>query len=213
MYCPNCGSENSVSANFCQKCASLLNNVASNSPQLLAQKDNSQSLYLVVIAFLAVIVVGGVGLFFYNQNQQSSYQYQPQSQTQSSQETSSRTSTTSDKEEREREKKEKELQESHKIASENLNQEMLRIAETEARSRHKASNLEQCSSLASDVETISNTSERTELERLFNCSMKGAIIGVSKFDVGVKVRGEIVKQGNVFKGKIISSYVSYDRGG
>ena len=70
MYCQNCGLENSVSANFCQRCGFVIEPVSSNfseSVRPFNTEHKSQNLHLFVIAALVAVIFGGIGFFVLNQ--------------------------------------------------------------------------------------------------------------------------------------------------
>ena len=93
------------------------------------------------------------------------------------------------------------------IAFQNLQNEMLQTAEQISRKKHQSSNLVGCSSLKSDFRAIS----QTVFERSFKCRMKGSILGIRSFEVGITVRGKIISQGSNFTTQIIDSNVDYDK--
>ncbi len=92
------------------------------------------------------------------------------------------------------------------IALQQFESAMKQTAEAVSRSRHQSSNLEGCYSSSSDVIIVS----QRVFDRLYKCRMKGKILGIRSFEVGVKVRGEILTQGNNV-GRIVNYEVVYDR--
>lgn len=97
-------------------------------------------------------------------------------------------------------------QERIKIALQQSESAMKQTAEAVSRSRHQSSNLEGCYSSASDVIIVN----QTVFDRLYKCRMKGKILGIRSFEVGIKVRGEILTQGNNV-GRIVNYEILYDR--
>lgn len=97
-------------------------------------------------------------------------------------------------------------QQAKRNAFQNLQNDMLQTAQQIARSRHQNSNLQECSSSGSNF-----VLSQTQYERIYNCRLKGKILGIRSFEVGVKVRGEIVKQGSSFFGQVVDADLIYDR--
>lgn len=94
-----------------------------------------------------------------------------------------------------------------KVANQRLQNEMLRKAQEVSSSRHKSSNLEECYSSESDIVFVN----QTQYDRTFKCRLKGKILGIRSFEVGVIIRGEITPQGDNFIGRILNTTVIYDR--
>ncbi len=83
---------------------------------------------------------------------------------------------------------------------------MSQSAQQISRSRHQSSNLQQC--LVSDSNFVTG---QTQYENIYSCRLKGKIIGIRSFEVSVKVRGEIIKQGSDFIGRIVNYEILYDK--
>jgi serine/threonine-protein kinase len=88
----------------------------------------------------------------------------------------------------------------------NLQNDMLQIAQQVSRARHKSSNLQQCQSSGSNF-----VIGQIQYENLYTCVLKGKIFGVRSFEVSVKVSSEITRQGNNFTGRVIDASIIYDR--
>ena len=223
MYCQNCGLDNSVSANFCQRCGFVIEPLSSNSSNrgsLRSAEHKTQNLYVFVIVALVAVIFGGIGIFLLNQRANLSGNYdssgkldQPtfSDQTNKLIEDAIRKTQEEQKLKEIREKEETQRQDRAKVALVSLEKQMMDIAQANARSQHKSSSLNGCTSSQSDLDTIKQTPDQIEYSRLFICEMQGAILGVRRFDVGVKVKGELVKNGDDFAGRILDSYIAYDK--
>ncbi len=98
------------------------------------------------------------------------------------------------------------LREQVTIAYQGLENAMLQTAQNLAISRHKSSTLEQCYTSPSDFVALTET----RYERSYKCRLKGKILGIRKFEVGIKVTGEIVMQENIINSRILSANIIYD---
>ena len=111
-------------------------------------------------------------------------------------------------EEQQRKQKEELIKAKVQDATNSLTNEMLQTAMTEAKPRHPASNITECS--AADKNITKQDESVIEFSILFKCHMVGGIIGMHSFDVGVNVRGQIAKNDDSFTGSVLGAYVEYD---
>ena len=88
----------------------------------------------------------------------------------------------------------------------NLQNAMSQTAQKTSLSRHQSSNLQQCYGSVSNF-----VAGQTQYENSYNCRLKGKIFGIRNFEVSVKVRGEITRQGNDFIGRIVNYEILSDR--
>jgi serine/threonine protein kinase len=88
----------------------------------------------------------------------------------------------------------------------NLQNAMSQTAQKMSLSRHQSSNLQQCYGSVSNF-----VAGQTQYENSYNCRLKGKIFGIRNFEVSVKVRGEIIRQGNDFIGRIVNYEILSDR--
>lgn len=213
ITCPDCANKVSDIATACPHCGRPMHIKLTKSPKIKFI-FSIRTLIIMILIILVAAIAGYISIIVHRQSKvesqqmqeihdsQKAVQYQQQIQTEEIKRRQK------ELEEQQR-KQEEELLKSKAInAMEKLADKMLQAAFSAAKPVHSASNISRCRS--TDKEIIRQDENGVEFSIDFECHMVGGLIGVNSYNVGIKVSGQVLRDGDDFSGTVLGAYVTYD---